>query len=125
MNWVSKTASSEGKAFVMDYQLNEARVIRIRAYLLDSAREAKRISSDRPWLLLFLEDRNAILQDELRIEQKKYNLSDRELEVLSLLSQSLSYQEIANRLCVSLNTVKFHMKKIYLKKQNFSEQKNI
>jgi LuxR family maltose regulon positive regulatory protein len=42
-------------------------------------------------------------------------LSERELEVLQLMGQGLSGPEIADRLYVSLNTVKTHNKKIYSK----------
>ncbi len=42
-------------------------------------------------------------------------LSPRELEVLGLLAAGLSNQEIAERLVVSLNTVKTHVKNIYAK----------
>ena len=42
-------------------------------------------------------------------------LSDRELEVLHLMAQDLSYQEIANQIVVSLNTVRTHVKNIYSK----------
>jgi LuxR family maltose regulon positive regulatory protein len=40
-------------------------------------------------------------------------LSDRELEVLRLLNTHLSSTEIAEQLCVSANTVRFHIKNIY------------
>jgi LuxR family maltose regulon positive regulatory protein len=40
-------------------------------------------------------------------------LSDREIEVLQLLAQGLTYQEAAERLIVSVNTVRFHVKSIY------------
>jgi LuxR family maltose regulon positive regulatory protein len=40
-------------------------------------------------------------------------LSERELEVLRLLAEGLTYAEIAGRLVVSLNTVRFHVKEIY------------
>lgn len=40
-------------------------------------------------------------------------LSERELEVLRLLAQGLKYTEIAERLVVSMNTVRFHVKSIY------------
>jgi LuxR family maltose regulon positive regulatory protein len=40
-------------------------------------------------------------------------LSEREIEVLKLLAEGLTYQEVAERLIVSLNTVRFHVKSIY------------
>jgi LuxR family maltose regulon positive regulatory protein len=42
-------------------------------------------------------------------------LSDRELEVLSLLAAGQSYKEIGQELFLSLNTVQFHVKSIYRK----------
>jgi LuxR family maltose regulon positive regulatory protein len=40
-------------------------------------------------------------------------LTERELEVLHLLGVGLTYAEIAERLVVSVNTVRFHVKEIY------------
>lgn len=45
----------------------------------------------------------------------KMGISLREWEVLSLMSQGLSNQEIANQLYVSLNTVKTHGSNLFLK----------
>jgi LuxR family maltose regulon positive regulatory protein len=42
-------------------------------------------------------------------------LSEREIEVLHLLSTGRTYQEIATAISVSLNTVKTHLKHIYAK----------
>jgi LuxR family transcriptional regulator, maltose regulon positive regulatory protein len=42
-------------------------------------------------------------------------LSDRELEVLRLMAQGLKYEEIAGKLVITLNTVRFHVKQIYRK----------
>ena len=42
-------------------------------------------------------------------------LSERELDILNLIAIGLTNQEIANKLFISLNTVKTHMKNIYAK----------
>jgi len=51
--------------------------------------------------------------------QKNYNspLSNRETQVLSLLSMGATYQSISNELEISLETVKTHVKHIYTKLQ--------
>ena len=48
-------------------------------------------------------------------ELDRLSISKRELEVLQLMAQGLSNQEIAERLFVSLNTVKTHLGKIFEK----------
>jgi len=50
-------------------------------------------------------------EDEIR----RLNLSKRELEVLQLMADGLSNQEIAERLFVSLNTIKTHSAQIFEK----------
>lgn len=42
-------------------------------------------------------------------------LSARELQVLSVLSTGASYEEIAARLFISVDTVKSHLKRIFVK----------
>ena len=51
--------------------------------------------------------------DESRLE--KYGISKREHEVLELMAKGLSNQEIADKLFVSLNTVKTHSSNLFLK----------
>jgi DNA-binding NarL/FixJ family response regulator len=48
-------------------------------------------------------------------EVKRLNLSKRELEVLQLMAEGLSNQEIAEKLFVSLNTIKTHSAQIFEK----------
>lgn len=48
-------------------------------------------------------------------EVGRLNLSSRELEVLQLMAEGLSNQEISERLFVSLNTIKTHSSKIFEK----------
>jgi DNA-binding NarL/FixJ family response regulator len=46
-------------------------------------------------------------------EQEKTDLSEREREILQLLAQGFSYKMIAAEIKISLDTVRFHIKKIY------------
>ena len=48
---------------------------------------------------------------------QEFGLSNREVDVLLLMVEGLTNQEIADRLYVSLNTVKTHSSNIYLKLQ--------
>lgn len=52
-----------------------------------------------------------------QIKPSKIELSPREKEVLSLLSQGNTYDSIAEQLFISRNTIKFHLKNIYIKLQ--------
>ncbi len=48
-------------------------------------------------------------------EREKLNISKREMEVLQLMAEGLSNQEIAARLFVSLNTIKTHSSNLFEK----------
>jgi LuxR family transcriptional regulator, maltose regulon positive regulatory protein len=56
---------------------------------------------------------------EKREKFKKINLesglSEREIDVLKLIAEDLTNQEIADKLFISLNTVKTHLKNVYLR----------
>lgn len=58
---------------------------------------------------------------EITIDQDEFNekldnpLSTREIEVLTYALSDLTNQEIADKVFVSVNTVKFHLKNIYEK----------
>ncbi len=46
-------------------------------------------------------------------EQERYNLTGREMEILQLLVNGYSYKMIAAEINISIDTVRFHIKKIY------------
>lgn len=48
-------------------------------------------------------------------EINKFNLTDREIEVLLLLADGLQYQQLAEKLSISVSTVKFHQTNIFAK----------
>jgi LuxR family maltose regulon positive regulatory protein len=67
--------------------------------------------------LTSLPKQNGPTQPEIRIPQSALlePLSERELEVLQLIAEGFPNREIANRLFLSLNTVKAHTRNIYSK----------
>ncbi|MBV6421108.1 MAG: Transcriptional regulatory protein DegU [Ignavibacteriaceae bacterium] len=52
---------------------------------------------------------------DTKIEQQEFELSPREKEVLTLLAGGNNYQQIANQLFISVDTVRHHIKNIYKK----------
>ena len=48
-------------------------------------------------------------------DKSSYGLSDREKEVLNILAQGNNYQQIADQLFISVDTVRHHIKNIYKK----------
>jgi DNA-binding CsgD family transcriptional regulator len=130
---------SENSTLVMECQTVESQTIRISARWLhptdirdnsdsghsSSRREMQSSVQDehrQPYILVFLENCSDVLQKELRIEQKKYDLTEREAEIWMLLRQEYTYQEIARMLQISLNTVKTHVKNVYAKRRSFHGQ---
>jgi DNA-binding NarL/FixJ family response regulator len=52
---------------------------------------------------------------EIDKEKNEYFLSDREIEVINLLAEGNNYQQIADQLFISVDTVRHHIKNIYKK----------
>jgi DNA-binding CsgD family transcriptional regulator len=73
--------------------------LEIRNYLLNSEPTKKEASNKNPIEILIA----------------KYNLTQREAEIMELISTGIGNEEIANKLFVSRNTVKFHIKNIFIK----------
>lgn len=47
------------------------------------------------------------------INKEKFNLSDRQMQILKLINKGKKNREIADALCISQDTVKFHQKGLY------------
>jgi DNA-binding NarL/FixJ family response regulator len=54
---------------------------------------------------------------ELAFSSENFELTDREKQVLQHLSKGLSYEQIADNLCISYGTVRKHVENIYRKMQ--------
>lgn len=57
----------------------------------------------------------ALVRANRRGPDLRNNLTDKEREILALLVNGLSNQEISNQLFISMATVKFHLKNIFIK----------
>lgn len=83
-----------------------------------------------PLLILFVKMQNKIYSSPLSTEKKlasfgqRYELTSRELDILQCLADGLSDIEIAEKLFISKNTVRFHISNI-LKKTDCSSRREI
>ena len=75
--------------------------------------------SAHPYLLITIEDRQQSTQNVAITDAKKYGLTAREAEVWLLRRANHSYKEIADRLYITLNTVKKHIKNIHAKQEAY------
>ncbi|MEO1404176.1 MAG: LuxR C-terminal-related transcriptional regulator [Cyanobacteria bacterium J06635_1] len=91
----------------------EAGAIRIRVRWLRLSAYAN------PLILMSVEDQKQSMKAKALSEASKYELTRREAEVWSLRHYNFSYQEIAARLFISVNTVKKHLKNIRIKVDNY------
>jgi DNA-binding CsgD family transcriptional regulator len=69
-----------------------------------------------PCLLVTIENRYDSVKNAALSETKKYQLTPRESEIWLLYRANYSYKKIAEKLYITLNTVKKHMKNIHAKR---------
>jgi DNA-binding CsgD family transcriptional regulator len=77
-------------------------------------------SASNSYLLLKMEDQNQLSQDMALEEAKRIGLTLREREVWLLHRANYTYKKIAEKLNITPNTVKKHMKSIFVKSRSAS-----
>lgn len=92
-----------------------ATTIRIRVQWLE-------LSAQTNLLLVRLEDQQQMLRALAIAESQQYGLTKREAEVWLLRRLGCSYKAIAGQLCITLDTVRKHLKNIYAKRQSFFDE---
>ena len=93
-----------------EFPVLEGECLRVRVQFLNFP------EIDAVLFLLILEDQNRTAQSLARLEAVYWSLSPQEGQVwLQRRGYKASYQEIANQLHISLNTVKKHLKSIHAK----------
>ncbi len=93
----------------------------VRGDLENATAEFKKISGQRR----YVEVAGVILEPlyvDIQADVQKYGLTSREAAVWFFRQSNYSYKEIANKLFISVNTVKKHMKNIYAKIFTNTEQ---
>jgi DNA-binding CsgD family transcriptional regulator len=73
--------------------------------------------TQEPYLLVWLEDEMHSAQTTALLEAVQYNLTPREQDVWLLRRAHHSYEEIAAKLFIAVNTVKRHLKSIHAKRK--------
>ncbi|MEH2274020.1 MAG: helix-turn-helix transcriptional regulator [Nostoc sp.] len=91
--------------------LDKSNIFRIRVRLLDLD------GFEVPCLLVTIENQYESVKNVALTEVKKFDLTPREAEIWFLYRSNYSYKEIANKLYITINTVKKHMKNIHTKRQ--------
>lgn len=102
-----------GQKMIIESEINtnDLAVFRIRVRWLELE------ESEHPYLLVTMEDRSQSTQNTAIVDAKKYGFTPREAQIWLLRRANHSYKEIADKLYITLNTVKKHMKNIYAKQQ--------
>lgn len=111
-------AESETRSLIAEYQGLQGHSVRVRASWLSMGAISSNSKSDQPYMLVLLEDCDEALKENLWVDRQKYDLTGREAEIWTLLRQEYTYQEIADILQISLNTVKTHVKNVYTKRRS-------
>ena len=66
-------------------------------------------------LKLAVSDRKEWENNKINDLLEKYEITDREADVLHMISHGYNNPEIAEKLFISINTVKYHIRNLYLK----------
>ncbi|MBD2330141.1 LuxR C-terminal-related transcriptional regulator [Alkalinema sp. FACHB-956] len=104
--------------YVAEIRLREGIQLRLQIQWISPIEsDNKELVEASKLIMVTIEDGYERSLQERWLQQQRYGLTEREAEVWELMLQQCSYQEIANKLEISLNTVKTHLKNIYAKRR--------
>ncbi|XHX75972.1 MAG: LuxR C-terminal-related transcriptional regulator [Stenomitos frigidus ULC029] len=114
-------AGTATETIFLEYQTPDERSFRLTARWLRTGTDdfLNAALSHQIYILVTIEDRDEVFQQDIQAEQKKFHLTNREAEVWLLLKREYSYQAIATTLHISLNTVKTHIRNIHTKRHPY------
>lgn len=94
-----------------EFYIGKTNDVRVRIQLIQPD------DRETPCFLIVLEDRQETVRRAAAAEIRKFNLTPREAEVWLWRRTGLTYNEIASKLFVTIDTVKKHLKNIYAKQE--------
>lgn len=96
----------------MEVDMDDRTTLRVRVRWIDLSQ------IQQSCLLVTLENRSQSIRNLAIADSHKYGLTPRETEVWALRRAGYSYKDIANKLYITHNTVKRHIKNILAKQQD-------
>ncbi|NJL39184.1 MAG: helix-turn-helix transcriptional regulator [Leptolyngbyaceae cyanobacterium RM2_2_4] len=121
---ICQTLIDSRHLFPNQYWLIESKVFVDSSVVFNvRARWLKLETLEQPCLLLSICDQYQYIKDVALEESQKFGLTSREKEIWLLHRANYTYKQVALELCITPNTVKKHMKNIYVKqKATFATQ---
>lgn len=107
----NQSKCNNSKIWSEDIVINQSLIFRLRI------RQFNLELSEQSLLLITIENRYESLKNVALSEAYKYHLTQRETEIWSLYRATSSYKQIADKLFITVNTVKKHIKNIRAKQQ--------
>lgn len=115
---ICQTLVESRHLFPNQYWLVESKVFVNSSVVFNvKARWMRLESVEYPCLLLSIRDQYQSIKNIAIEESQKYGLTSREQEVWLLHRANYTYKQVASELFITPNTVKKHMKNIYLKQR--------
>ena len=106
-----KNFPNQNWAIEFDILTQDARTLHIRSRWLKLEGIAK------PCILLIVEDRQRLVHEMALREAQEWGLTEREGQVWRLYRESYTYRQIAEKLYITFNTVKKHMRSVHAKRR--------
>jgi len=119
----SKANLSGTKSLVMECRGRKQQTIRATVQGLPQSTKDNQNGNGLALILVLLENCDEKFKIELLMQCRQYGLTEREAEVWNLLKQGYAYQEVADILGVSMNTIKTHAKNIHNKQRVYQQDK--
>jgi DNA-binding CsgD family transcriptional regulator len=117
--FILEAEAADGEPLILECQPCKGRLLR---WQISWFPEPLPQATGQQCLFVVIEDCYQDLVTQMRRDQKLFGLTDQEARVWVMLKFGMSYQEIADSLSITVNTVKTHARNVYNKQRNHRPQ---